>query len=49
MAGVLRKVTPRNRLLAFLLWGGVVAGLSAVLWFFVFPYVDRFLPGAGMF
>lgn len=49
MNGVFRRITPRNRVLAGLVWAGVVAGFSAVLWFFVFPYIDRFVPGAGMF
>lgn len=47
--GLVRAITPRNRALAVLVWMAIVATFSALLWFFVFPYVDRFLPGAGMF
>jgi hypothetical protein len=47
--GLVRVITPRNRLLAILVWLTIVAAFSAALWFFVFPYVDRLIPGAGMF
>ena len=39
--GLLRAITPRHRMLAVLVWLAIVAGFSAALWFFVFPYVDR--------
>lgn len=48
MIGFLSRLSPRNPLLAVLFWValGVVAlaGLFAAFW-----YLDRFLPGEGMF
>lgn len=48
--GLFRAITPRNNpWFAALVWLVIVGAFSALLWFFVFPYVDRFIPGAGMF
>ncbi len=48
MLRLLRRVTPRNPFLATILWLAIVIGLLVGL-FFAFFYLDRFLPGSGMF
>lgn len=48
MLRVLRRVSPRNPFLAAILWVGVVLAVLVGL-FFAFFYLDRFLPGSGMF
>lgn len=49
MIRLLRRVAPRNPFLAALFWLGLLVGALALLWFVVFPWVDGFLPGSGMF
>lgn len=48
MSGFLRRIGPRNPFLAVLFWVAMTAVAIAVL-FTAFWYLDRFLPGAGMF
>lgn len=48
MRRFLRRVTPENPVLAVLLW--VVVALVGVAGLFtLFFYLDRYLPGGGMF
>jgi hypothetical protein len=44
----LRRLGPRNPILAVLFWV-VLAALLIALLFTAFWYLDRFLPGGGMF
>ena len=48
MIRALRRWSPRNPLLATLYWIGLVVGVLVGLFFF-FYWVDKYLPGAGMF
>jgi hypothetical protein len=46
--GFLRRVGPRNPVLAILYWVALIVVALAVV-FTAFWYLDRFLPGSGMF
>lgn len=48
MLRFVRRASPRNPLLAILYWVVLAAAVLVGL-FFAFFYVDRFLPGSGMF
>ena len=48
MFRLLRRHQPKAPVLAILYWTGVTVFTLAIL-FVVFFYVDRFLPGGGMF
>ncbi len=48
MFRLLRRHQPKVTALAVLYWAGLTVAALAIL-FVVFFYVDRFLPGGGMF
>ncbi len=48
MLRFLRRASPRNLFLAILYWALLAAAVLVGL-FFAFFYLDRFLPGSGMF